>query len=73
MSKNEDTSSGVTKIAYNQNPVPFGVENHGVRVKHTEKARPFAKIRRTKIGQGRSIFIKCAYTLHRKFSQHEKN
>ena len=50
----------------------FGVVNYGVIVEHTEKARPFANIRRTKIVHGSSRFVKCACTLHMKFAQHKK-
>ena len=50
-----------------KNPMPFGIENHGVRVEHAEKAGTFAKSRRAKIAQGRQISIKCACTLYRKF------
>ena len=41
-----------------KNPMPFRIENHGVRVEHAEKTRSFAKSRRAKIAQGRPTFIK---------------
>ena len=56
-----------------KNPMPFRIENHGVRVEHAEKTRSFAKSRRAKIPQRRLIFRKCAGTLYRKFSEHKKN
>ena len=56
-----------------KNPMPFGIENHGVRVEHAEKAGTFAKSRRAKVVQRRSIFVKCACALQRKFAEHEKN
>ena len=51
-----------------KNPMPFRIENHGVRVEHAEKTRSFTKSGRAKIAQGRPIFIKCVCTLYREFS-----
>ena len=50
-----------------KNPMPFRIENHGVRVEHAEKTRSFTKSGRAKIAQGRPIFIKmrlpvCGFT-----------
>ena len=51
-----------------KNPMPFRIENHGVRVEHAEKTRSSVKSGRAKITYRRPIFIKCVCTLYRKFS-----
>ena len=71
--KNEGISHGAAKIGYNQ--ISNAIRNREPRCQSWahRKARPFAKSRRAKVVQRRSIFVKCACALQRKFAEHEKN